>query len=122
MLHMELSESRYKFIVRENWPLLDILVFDVYHDTYELASAHIPSELPVILVDYSAKGARASIAPGFRRDQVNLRVAEHHNLNGWECQPPFYADYTLPKPPSYNNPRDTFLLIPSRSRMAEQDR
>ena len=100
-LHVELSEGQYKFLIREKWPYLDIIVFDVHHDTYEISVAHIPSELPVILVNFGSKGAWASMAPSFRCDQVNLSVAKHHNLNGWECQPPFYADYTSPRPPSY---------------------
>lgn len=120
ILHVELSEGRHKFLVAEKWPLLDIFVFDVYHDAYEIAFAHLSSKLPVVVVNYGRKGPLASVTPSFRRDQVNLRVAEHHNLNGWKCQPPFYADYTSPKLPSYNSPRNTSLLTSSWLRRVKQ--
>jgi hypothetical protein len=50
------------------------------------------------------------MAGPFLEKQVNDRVARHHNLNGWEKVPPYYADYTTSKPMSYQNPRDTALL------------
>lgn len=42
--------------------------------------------------------------------EVNFRVAEHHNLNGWDREPPFFADYTSSTPVSYLDLRDSSLL------------
>ena len=120
-LHIKPSEAQHKFLVNEKWPFLNIFVFDLYHETYQSASAHFPDHLPVLVADYSRKGTTVSIAGSFRRDEVNVRVAEHHNLNGWDREPPFFADYTLSTPVSYLDPRDSSLLRSSRATGSVRD-
>jgi len=109
-LHVKPSEAQHKFLVNEKWPFLNIFVFDIYHKSYRSASAHIPEQLSVLTVDCRDKGITVSIAGSFRRHEVNARVAQHHNLNGWEGEPPFFADYTLSTPVSYLDPRDSSFL------------
>ena len=121
-LRVQPSPTQRKFLVNEKWTLLNIFVFDLYHEAYRSAAAHLPSQLPVIIVDYARKQTKASVASSFRRSEVNNGVAKHHNLNGWNNEPPFFADYTS-STPSYPNPRDTSLLSSSPSSKAQnQDR
>ncbi|KAK3167497.1 hypothetical protein OEA41_010624 [Lepraria neglecta] len=91
-LHVRPSDAQYKFLVNEKWPFLNLFVFALYHGAYRSASAHFPHDLPVLVVDYNRKGTTVSIAGSVRRREVNVRVAEHHNLNGWDREPPFFAD------------------------------
>ena len=112
-LHLEPIKVHHRFLVNEKWPFLNIFVFDLYHETYRSASGHLPEDLPVLVVEYGRKGTAVSVAGIVRRHEVNIGVARHHNLNGWNCEPPFFADYTLPTPVSYLDPRDSSLLASS---------
>lgn len=94
-LHVKPSEAQPKFLVNEKWPVLNMFVLDIYHKSYRSASAHIPEQLSVLTVDCRDKGIAVSIAGSFRRHEVNAQVAQHHNLNGWEGEPPFFANYTF---------------------------
>ena len=114
-LHVEPREAQFKFLVNDKWPLLNIFVFDLHHEAYRSASAHYIERLPVVIVDYGRQRTDVSIAGSFIRDQTNTRVAELHNLNGWDSKPPFFADYTSSKRLSYQKPRDTSLLSSPRS-------
>ncbi|KAI9674973.1 MAG: hypothetical protein M1817_001379 [Caeruleum heppii] len=113
ILDVQPSQSQEKFLVNEKWPFLNLFVFDLYHDAYRLTSAHLPCQLPVVIVDFARAQNKVSFAPSFRRDEVNAGVAMHHNLNGWTKAPPFVVDYTS-STPSYPNPRDPSRLISSR--------
>ncbi|KAF2192042.1 hypothetical protein K469DRAFT_346681 [Zopfia rhizophila CBS 207.26] len=115
-----LSGTKYTFLVNEKWSRLNIFVFDVFHDTYKVDTGHLLCDLPVIIVDYAREKCTLYMAPSFRRSQINVGVAEHHNLNGWQAEPPFFADHTLSKPPSYDSPRDTALLRSIRTKECEQ--
>lgn len=99
--------EEYLLLVEEYWDRHDVLVFDLFHTDYSWENGHIKSELPVVCVDFSRTSQRISIASPMLREEVNKEVASHHNLNGWDAHPPYTADHTLGRYPSYANPRST---------------
>ncbi|KAK3303084.1 uncharacterized protein B0T15DRAFT_262937 [Chaetomium strumarium] len=68
-LDIPVDDSRPTLLVVEKWDRLDVLVFDIFHVEYDFSTAHLETDLPVILVDYGKrysviKDARA----GFRKE------------------------------------------------------
>lgn len=97
------------FLVNEKWPFLNLFVFDLEHGAYQSASAHFPHELPVLVVDYNRKGTTVSTTGSFRRREVNVRVAEHRNPNGWDREPLFSpTTHRLHQSPIWNR-----AIVPS---------
>ncbi|KAI9844416.1 MAG: hypothetical protein M1837_005617 [Sclerophora amabilis] len=84
------------------------------------AKGHLLDDLPVVLVFFTRTGEKRTIAPGFRRNDVNQQVARHHNLNGWGEEPPYFADHTS-SVPSYRHPRDTSLLARQAARDEDKE-
>ena len=116
-LGIPINDSHLTLLVIEKWEKLDVLAFDVFHAAYNPLTAHHEVSLPVVLVDF---GKRYSVVkpagPEFQKE-VNVAVAREHNLNGWDATPPYIADHTGTKVPTYPNPRN---LIVSRSKPAVQ--
>ncbi|KAF2245109.1 hypothetical protein BU26DRAFT_533216 [Trematosphaeria pertusa] len=92
------------------WQQLTILVFDIFHDEYDVSTAHRVVKLLVILVDYGKRLSYVRMGSLDLQEHVNVHVAKQHNYNGWDGKPPFFEDQTGPVPPKYYNPRDTSML------------
>lgn len=110
MSTLHISDAGAKFLVREDWGRFAVLVFDVYHTAYNPSTAHIPANLPVVVIDVGKDTLRITHASPMMRSDVNNSVAEHHNLSGWDSRPPFIVDQTSGTPPTYDNPRNLSLL------------
>lgn len=102
--------SRSHLLAVQKWTQLTALVFDVFHDGYDLATAHIKADLPVLHVDYDRGHSYVSVASHEFREVVNDHVAAQHNTHGWEGEPPYFEDETRATPPLYGHPRDASLL------------
>ena len=98
--------NKSKLLVVEKWDRLNILVFDIFHEKYDLSTAHQEENLPVILIDFGKRYSVIKAAMKNFEGKVNRGVARHHNLNGWDKTPPYVADHTGTKVPTYPNPRD----------------
>ncbi|KAJ5626712.1 hypothetical protein N7528_004139 [Penicillium herquei] len=81
-------------------------VFDIANTAYDFAEAHLPkqNQLPVLIVRMSSRNHGYSANPA-QRNEINNRIAEIHNHEGWNSFPPFAVDYTV-GPPTYMNPRN----------------
>jgi hypothetical protein len=89
---------------------LTALVFDIFHENYDVSTAHRKVNLPVLLVDYSRRQSYIRIASPEFREFVNDYVARQHNFHGWDRRPPYFEDQTGAEAPKYENPRDTSVL------------
>ena len=109
-LDILLEESRYRLLAIQKWERLTVLVFDIFHDDYDLSTAHHLVNLPVLLVDYGKRLSYVRVASPEFREQINVHVAKQHNYNGWSGKPPYFEDQTGPVPPKYCNPREPSIL------------
>ncbi|KAI9891521.1 MAG: hypothetical protein M1814_002644 [Vezdaea aestivalis] len=98
-----------RFLIHEKWDRHIFMVFDLFHTSYQPANGHHCEDLPVVLMFYTNRADRAYMAPLFHRNDTNEQVSEHHNLNGWDREPPYFADHTFSSVPRYPNPRDLKL-------------
>ncbi|RYP48549.1 hypothetical protein DL768_005588 [Monosporascus sp. mg162] len=104
---LKIPPDRSGLLAIQRWRRLTAFVFDVFHDEYDLSSAHHKVDLPVVLVDYGSRNGSAyvRIASQHFRDFVNRHVARQHNLHGWEARPPFFEDQTAARPPTASDTR-----------------
>lgn len=95
-----------RFMAEENFDTRNHLVFDVSHDDYQPATAHLPGQgdLPVVRV-WLSKEQGADVAGSDIRSRVNNRIREIHDLTGAGSVPPFFVDYSGGKLPTFWNPR-----------------
>lgn len=100
-----------RYLVHQIWDIVDIFVLDIFNLAYDCAKAHLPQDLPVIMVHYSRRKVTASLASRDFRNQVNETVAKLHDLNGWETSPPYIDDHSNGIIPRYPNPRS--ICLPS---------
>ncbi|KAI1775275.1 hypothetical protein F4818DRAFT_416142 [Hypoxylon cercidicola] len=107
---LQVPEKESRLIAIQKWPQLDILVFEIFYDNYDLKTAHLKTDLPVLLVDYGkASSVVKNVSLEFR-ETINKHVASQHNLHEWDAKPPFIEDCTSHGYRKYENPRDTTLL------------
>ncbi|KAF2691901.1 hypothetical protein K458DRAFT_7406 [Lentithecium fluviatile CBS 122367] len=100
------DNSRLMLLVIERWDRLDTLAFDVIHAAHDPTTAHHVANLPVVLFDYGKQHSVVKAAsPNFEKE-VDVVIAREHNLNGWSARPPYVADHTGMKVPTYPDPRD----------------
>lgn len=100
----------YKLLVIQKWPQFTVLVFDVFHTTYNVSTAHHKADIPVLHFDHGSQYSSCKWPSNEFRDLINKEVAKMHNLNGWDRKPPYIEDQTSTEPRRYENPRDTSLL------------
>ncbi|KAF2454721.1 hypothetical protein BDY21DRAFT_366119 [Lineolata rhizophorae] len=112
-LKISIDDSHPTLLFIDKCERLDILVFDVFHVGYVPSTAHHEASLPVVLVDCGKRYSVIKAASEEFRKEVNVSIARQHNLNGWDGKPPYTADHTGPKPPTYPNPRDPSMLWPT---------
>lgn len=100
------DRSAVMFLAKERWDSRIFIVFDVFHDTYDPDTAHLPGhgDLPVISVCFDRKES-ASIAGTPMKNQVNVDIRALHNSTGIGSKPPFEVDHANGKVPFYPNPR-----------------
>lgn len=70
------------------------IVFDIFHDTYDAAQAHLYGQDPPVLIVSMRKreSMRAFKANSFQELKVNYEIRYLHNRNGVGSQPPFSED------------------------------
>ncbi|KAI0004034.1 hypothetical protein F4779DRAFT_621507 [Xylariaceae sp. FL0662B] len=107
---LDVPYERSQLVAIQKWPKLDVLVFDVFYDTYDLNTAHHKVHLPVLLVDYGKAHSIVKKASPEFDETVNEHVAKQHNYHGWGAKPPYFEDQTGQNPPKYENPRDVTML------------
>ncbi|KAI9891858.1 MAG: hypothetical protein M1814_002243 [Vezdaea aestivalis] len=110
-----------KFLVHEKWDRHTIMVFDLFHTSYQPVNGHHCQDLPVVLVFYTHRADKAYVAPQFHRNDTNKQVSEHHNLNGWDRKPPYIADHTFSSIPTYPNPRNLKVKIGGSAKVPSMD-
>ncbi|KAH8731591.1 hypothetical protein GQ44DRAFT_671594 [Phaeosphaeriaceae sp. PMI808] len=111
-LNIPIHDSHPMLLVIEKWDKLDVLAFDIFHATYDPSTAHHVADVPVVLVDYGKRYSVVKAAsPDFKKE-VNVAVAREHNLNGWDARPPYVADHTGARVPTYPNPRNLITSLP----------
>ena len=86
------EESRHSLLAIQKWPELAILIFDVFHDDYDVSTAHRKAHLPVFIVGCGKRFSYVGVASPQFRERVNVNVAEKHNYNGWDGKPPYFED------------------------------
>lgn len=106
------AEVPIRLLVKQKWPLRVLFVFDIFNNTYSAELGHLPEQnnLPVIVVNFSAKGVSARVADRGMQIRVNRDTGYAHNDNGVHSMPPFVADHTGSDVPLYLNLRDPSLL------------
>jgi hypothetical protein len=93
-------------LATEDWGRTLHLVFDLHHTSYDFDTAHIAHEIHVVMVLLGGKKEKEWVALPREAEQVNNRIAQLHNFNGWDKRPPFNAKHTSSEAPTYDNPRD----------------
>ncbi|KAK6211160.1 hypothetical protein QIS74_10424 [Colletotrichum tabaci] len=95
-----------KLLATERWDIRTYIVFDVFHNTYNPVTAHLPAEndLPVISVFLGQKES-AGIAGMPMANKVNSDIRALHNSTGPGSRPPFFVDHADGKVPFYPIPR-----------------
>ncbi|KAJ0158284.1 hypothetical protein CTA2_11936 [Colletotrichum tanaceti] len=95
-----------KLLATERWDIRTYVVFDVFHDTYDPDTAHLPGEndLPVISV-FLGRTESAGIAGRPMANKVNSDVRALHNSTGPDSRLSFFVDHADGKVPFYPNPR-----------------
>lgn len=70
------------------------IVFDIFHDTFDAARAHLyGQDLPVLIVSMRrGEGNKAFAANVPQARKVNFEIRYLHNHNGMGSQPPFRED------------------------------
>jgi hypothetical protein len=97
-----------RVMAKERWCLRTFIVFDMFHDTYNPDTAHLPGQddLPVISVFLGkSASASASIAGTPMKNKVNSDIRAIQNATGPGSRPPFVVDHADGKVPFYTNPR-----------------
>jgi hypothetical protein len=107
------EELKPRLLVKQKWGLRNLIVFDIWHDTYDPMLGHLSerNHLPVLVVHFNGRGhtkVRAA-EPGLQR-RINQETSDIHNLHGKDARPPYIVDHTLPTPPVFLDPRDPKLL------------
>jgi len=100
------DSSVIKLLATERWDLRTFIVFDIFHDTYDPDTAHLPghNDLPVISV-FLGRHEKASIAGKPMENKVNNDIRALHDATGLGSRPPFIVDHAEGKVPFYSNPR-----------------
>ncbi|KAF4434347.1 hypothetical protein F53441_13691 [Fusarium austroafricanum] len=119
---LDVPYDKSRILAIQKWTKLTALVFDVFHDEYDVSTAHQKVDLPVLHVDYGRTHSYARVASRQFRETVNNHLATQHNYHGWDCQPPYFEDQTGATPPKYENPRcssgELLVGVPSRRDVA----
>lgn len=98
--------STIRVLAKERWDLRTFIVFDIFHDTYNPDTAHLPgqNDLPVISV-FLGKNESVTVAGPQLMNKVNGDIRAIHNATGPGSRPPFVVDHSEGKVPFYPNPR-----------------
>lgn len=98
--------STVKVLAKERWDLRTFIVFDIFNDTYDPDTAHLPgqNDLPVISV-FLSRNESASEAGTPMLNKVNSDIRAIHNATGQGSRPPFVVDHSGGNVPFYPNPR-----------------
>ncbi|TWU77384.1 hypothetical protein ED733_006057 [Metarhizium rileyi] len=100
------EHAKPRFLVKERWNVRTFIVFDMFYDTYDPNTAHLPSQnnLPVNSVFLGEK-ISMSVASNLVENEVNRRVQEIHDATGIGSRPPFSVDHMSGNMPCYTNSR-----------------
>ncbi len=100
------NSSTVRLLVRVRGDTVRCLIFDIFHTSYDAATAHLPGrdELPLITVLLDSAETVNVKGPEDARG-INASVRNTHNEAGVGSLPPFTADYTNGRSPVYGHPR-----------------
>lgn len=100
------DSSPITLLATERWDLRTFIVFDIFHDTYDPDTAHLPgcNDLPVVWV-FFGRDERANVAGKPMENKVNNDIRALHDATGLGSRPPFVVDHADGKVPVYLNPR-----------------
>ena len=93
------------YLAREDWDRCKNFVFDVFHASYNFDTAHHVLDITVIMVKLGEQKESKWLANPILKTQVNKSVAQLHESNGWENQPPFFGNHAGGAVPMYESPR-----------------
>jgi hypothetical protein len=102
------AQMSYLFLARERWNKRVFIVFDIFNDRYDAATAHLPgqNDLPVTMVLLSERQKSVSCSPGTQiNNKVNKDIRDIHDSMGQGSKPPFTVDHADGQVPYYPNPR-----------------
>ncbi|OAA54776.1 hypothetical protein SPI_08647 [Niveomyces insectorum RCEF 264] len=107
--------STVRLLAQERWDIRRLLVFDLFHTTYNADTAHRTDQgdLPVLSVFFGKKES-ASIAGPPMANKVNTEIRAIHNSTGLGSRPPFTVDHADGKVPFYEKPRTSYTFSASR--------
>lgn len=105
-LDVQNHPSTIRVLAKERWDLRTFIVFDIFHDTYNPDTAHLPgqNDLPVISV-FLSKSESASVAGTPMMNKINSDIRAIHRATGPGSRPPFIVDHSEGRVPYYPNPR-----------------
>lgn len=111
-LNVQNCTSTIRVLAKERWDLRTFVVFDIFNDTYNPDTAHLPgqNDLPVISV-FLGKNESASVAGTPMINKVNSDIRAIHDTTSPGSRPPFVVDYSDGKVPFYPNPRTSATRI-----------
>ncbi|KAF1991388.1 hypothetical protein K402DRAFT_459405 [Aulographum hederae CBS 113979] len=106
-----------KLVAKELWGIVNFLIIDLFHSTYEPTTAHLQSanDLPVLTVRLSKKKETAKFEGLPIESRVNQQLRELHDHEGPGSEPPFLVDHTHGNVPTYPNPRSAIRSSSSSS-------
>jgi hypothetical protein len=106
LLGVPVDPAAATLLATERWDTRTIVVFDIFHDTYDPDTAHLPGtdDIPVISVFLGRKEV-ASIAGKPLADRVNRDIRAIHNSTGPGSRPPLCVDHAARNVPFYPNLR-----------------
>jgi hypothetical protein len=84
---------------------------DIYHALYDFDIAHIVHAMHIVMILLGGSKEKKWFAPSTDAEPVNKRIAQLHNLNGWETWLPFFVKYTSGAVSTYDGPRDVKVLL-----------
>ena len=105
------TEIPLRLLVKQQWHLRVLIVFDLFNKNYDVKLGHLPehNNLPAFVVYFSGKGVSARAGDPAMRVRINKDTAYAHNVNGEHGVPPYVVDHTTTVP-LYLNLRHPSLL------------
>ncbi|KAI6350993.1 hypothetical protein MCOR25_010226 [Pyricularia grisea] len=94
------------FLAKERYATRIMLVFDLFHESYDSESAHVAEQnkLSVSMVSLSTEIVLVNTTR-YIQDEVNESIRLLHDLHGFGSRPPFTVDHAHGNIPTYPNPR-----------------
>jgi hypothetical protein len=73
--------TSYRFLVIQKWPQHTVIIFDIFHATYDISTAHYKEDILVLRIIINQRFDIRLPSANFR-ESINTQVAMFHNVNG----------------------------------------